>query len=80
MSRPSRSCFLSDAQPDREIDDLEKDEAHHEAVDHGRADAPQLGDHGAICTADFLLANTPVSKAPTMPPMPCTPNASNESS
>ena len=27
-----------------------------------------------------LLAKTPVSSAPMMPPMPCTPNASRESS
>ena len=27
-----------------------------------------------------LLASTPVSSAPTMPPMPCTPQASSESS
>src|SRR5262245_42992339 len=46
--------LFGDAQPDGQIDYLEDDETHDEAVDEGRADTPALGQHAALHSADLL--------------------------
>ena len=71
---------FSHAQPYHRIDQLQQDEGDDGAIQRGNPSAQGLGGQAAIGAANFFTASTPVSKAPKMPPMPCTPKASSESS
>ena len=86
--------FVGDAKADHRIDDLENHEADHARIGDREDDRDRLRDElariafqqpcepaGVASLADKApTANTPVNNAPMMPPTPCTPNTSRESS
>ena len=87
--------LLGHAQADDDVDDLQDDERGDDAEDPSDADGDELAfDDGAAFDQAELgagaplrpmsqqarVANTPVRMAPSVPPTPCTPKASSESS
>jgi len=70
-----------DPQSNGHVDDFEDDVADDEAVNNGPSTAFScVRTLPATPPSSAVLAKTPVSNAPTMPPMQCTPKASRESS
>ena len=81
MSRPSRSCSSVTRSPIVHVDDLQNDVSSRRSRRSASSRRPKAGSIPSRPTPLIsLLANTPVSSAPTMPPTPCTPKASSESS
>jgi len=80
--------FGVNTEPYREIHQLEQDQRGNRVVEGDDRDAVELRDHlmriavdqPTLASPPTQATNTPVRKAPTAPPMPCTPKTSRLSS
>src|SRR6185437_327156 len=84
--QPHLFLLVGDAQADRPVDQFQDQPAQQTAPDHREADAlgldPQLAAHACHIAKppSEAEASGPVSRAPTMPAIACTPNTSSVSS
>ena len=68
--QPLALLFLRHAEPDRDVDDFQEHETHDKPIGHVVPTANNWAITDPLAPLISLLAKTPVSNAPMIPPMP----------